>query len=1176
MFAASLRSWVQRTFAISKQARRSGRGRPRFRPRLDALEERLAPAVVVWDGGPLGTGTSWNDPANWVGERLPEAGDDAEIGAAFNGITITSTADVSINSVTSAAALRIMAGTFTVAATATITNMLTLADGTFTGAGDLTVSGLEWSGGTMAGTGRTVLAAGVTGEIAGIGRKTLDRTIDNAGTLSYPGDNLFFGKDAAGVINNQAGGTLNAVGSFYYNAGSGHAVNNQGTFNRSGPGITIFDFRVAFNNQGGTVNVQEGTLRLGIAGTSTGGEFNATAAGAILDLSGHTLRGRFTGSGAGTVQIDGPTTIGAGGATFDFSPGLLQWTRGALIGDALTNVGSLSLSVPNTKELRLTLNNAGTINDNGGGFSFGFAGGPSVLNNQAGGTYNTQGNVAFVVGTSVNPAFNNAGTFTHSGAGSAMFGTAAAFNIQGGTINVLAGAVELRGGGSASGPFTLAAGTVRITAGTYNLQAGANSTGAGTLEVGPLATLYVAGNVSVDRLTLAGTLSGYELTVNPGGTLTWVDGIMARGDRVVIATGATAVIMPSVNRKILDRTLDNAGTINYLGGDLFFGRQSVGVINNQAGGTFNVQGAGSFLVNELPPHGFDHAFNNLGTFNYDSPGGTSFGGSVPFNNQGGTINVLQGTFGLGPGVSTDGTFNVMTTSAVLRLGQPTLRGNFTGTGAGTILLDGGIALIGFGGATFNFPPGLFKWTGGILSGTVLTNLGSLTLATDTEKTLTVNLNNAGTIVYNGSGLVFGSGSSVDVTINNQAGGTVIAVGSFTRSRAFGHTFNNFGTFNRSGPGDTIFDDVTFNNLGGRVNVQTGTLSLRGSGGSASGPFDMASVDARLEISGSPYQVEAGTAFTGPGTLRIFQVSVNAAVSVSNLELFGYLTGAGAVTVTGNFVWTGGGTMSGTGSTTLAVGGHGLLDGFGVKTLDRRTLTLAAYTAWIQQHDLNLANGAQINITGDGVFDISNAQTIRGSGSIRNSGIVSKRDNTAATTVATGVAFSNEGGSVLLYAGALILVDGYTQTDGQTYLSPNTTLAAAGGVNIQGGVLSGFGTIDANVINSGRIEVADSVQTGTLIITGNYTQTTGGSLNIKIGAQGFDALLVGGTATLAGTMNVVRIDNFVPELNDGFRVFDAIGGLTGMFDFINGLGISPTRAFDPRYDQNGLELVVVEV
>jgi autotransporter-associated beta strand protein len=47
---------------------------PVFRPRLEALENRVVPATATWDGG--GATSNWSNPGNWVGDVLPAAGDD--------------------------------------------------------------------------------------------------------------------------------------------------------------------------------------------------------------------------------------------------------------------------------------------------------------------------------------------------------------------------------------------------------------------------------------------------------------------------------------------------------------------------------------------------------------------------------------------------------------------------------------------------------------------------------------------------------------------------------------------------------------------------------------------------------------------------------------------------------------------------------------------------------------------------------------------------------------------------------------------------------------------------------------------------------------------------------------------------------------------------------------------
>ncbi|MCY2986889.1 MAG: hypothetical protein NTY19_03365, partial [Planctomycetota bacterium] len=124
--------------------------------RFEQFEPRLLLSLVPWDGGPAGTGTNWSDPANWVGDVLPTAADDVQIGAAFASRTISSANNVTINQLTSEAALTISGGTFYAATTIQVNNTLTLSGGTLKHATVLPGSGghritFTSSGGTLDG-----------------------------------------------------------------------------------------------------------------------------------------------------------------------------------------------------------------------------------------------------------------------------------------------------------------------------------------------------------------------------------------------------------------------------------------------------------------------------------------------------------------------------------------------------------------------------------------------------------------------------------------------------------------------------------------------------------------------------------------------------------------------------------------------------------------------------------------------------------------------------------------------------------------------------------------------------------------------------------------------------------------------------------------------------------------
>ena len=210
--------FVSRFLTPSRWVRRPYKGRPSYRPVLEPLEDRLALAVILWDGGPHGMGHDWNDPANWVGGHLPGPDDDAQIGAEFAGTTIVSAYDVNINSLTSAASIAISHGTFSLAADSVLDNDLTLSGGTLAVAGTLSVGGAytqtagitRLDGGTLAVPlvdlqGGLLTGSGpILGDVQNAGLIDLGNAEHGlAGTLSIAGN---YTQTASGVLNVKIGG----------------------------------------------------------------------------------------------------------------------------------------------------------------------------------------------------------------------------------------------------------------------------------------------------------------------------------------------------------------------------------------------------------------------------------------------------------------------------------------------------------------------------------------------------------------------------------------------------------------------------------------------------------------------------------------------------------------------------------------------------------------------------------------------------------------------------------------------------------------------------------------------------------------------------------------------------------------------------------------------------------
>ncbi|MEY4386589.1 MAG: hypothetical protein RLY20_1872, partial [Verrucomicrobiota bacterium] len=171
---------------------------------LAICQQNIKATDIVWTNT---TGGNWNVAANWSPNTVPGATDSAII-------TNSGTYTVTINAASTVTNLTLggISGTQTLANASFV---LTLNDASFvgtngvfamdagatlTGNGNLTVQGiLNWTGGTMSGSGRTIVTNGATLNIAGFSYgKTLHRSLDlfGNGSVSAPsviaGNGVFF------------------------------------------------------------------------------------------------------------------------------------------------------------------------------------------------------------------------------------------------------------------------------------------------------------------------------------------------------------------------------------------------------------------------------------------------------------------------------------------------------------------------------------------------------------------------------------------------------------------------------------------------------------------------------------------------------------------------------------------------------------------------------------------------------------------------------------------------------------------------------------------------------------------------------------------------------------------------------------------------------------------------
>ena len=516
------------------------------------------------------------------------------------------------------------------------------------------------------------------------------------------------------------------------------------------------------------------------------------------------------------------------------------------------------------------------------------------------------------------------------------------------------------------------------------------------------------------------------------------------------------------------------------------------------------------------------------------PISTTLGGT--WEQAGGTLTLRSGTFT----VAADAVF----IPSVLAASNATFSFPADYTLEGLTLNE--TSLTGAGNVTVT---GAFNWSGGTLAagGKLILAPGSVSAWTGTgNKGVNRVLENGGTVTYSGTAWHFNLFATSSGRMDNLAGGTLIFDGDGDVQHNFGGTnvITNAGIIIRRGAGTTTINSLPLLSTG-TVRIEAGVLELP-VGTTLGGTWERA---------GGTLTLRSGTFTVAPDA--VFIPSVLAASNAtfnfpSDYSLEGLtltetnVTGAGNVTVTGSFNWSGG-TLAEGGKLILPPGSVSAWTGTGNKGINRvvensGTVTYSG-TAW----HFNLfatSSGRMENLAGgtlifDGDGDVQ--QNFGGTNAINNAGLIVRRG--AGTTTITSLPLNNTG-TVRIEAGALQPAGGFTQT----------------------GVLSGGGTFVGNLTNNGILR-PDPLPGAGLTINGALTQGAAGRVELTL--AGRDATLahrlltVTGAAALNGTLAVILRAPFDEEANAVMEViryasrsgdFTATEGLTGNF------GYDFTRAF----------------
>jgi hypothetical protein len=306
---------------------------------------------------------------------------------------------------------------------------------------------------------------------------------------------------------------------------------------------------------------------------------------------------------------------------------------------------------------------------------------------------------------------------------------------------------------------------------------------------------------------------------------------------------------------------------------------------------------------------------------------------------------------------------------------------------------------------------------------------------------------------------------------------------------------------------------------------------------------------------------------------------------------------------GTFSWEDG-TIGGTGTLGFSGGGTFLFAGTGDRvidglnfafnnltlpdgslTLQSGSLTLSGNTVLPAGVALNLAGGTLTNngslsVGGDfsltgGAFAGTGSLSMSGgslslpstntvawtnSGALTNTGtlnlagatITNAIDNQGTINLGGGLSFTQSltnRGTLNVQSGTSTFPSGVVQQSGDVVLSGGTL---QGDLNLNAGSLRGNGTVDGTV-TLGTVTLSPGASPGKLMVTGDLVLNAASVVRIELAGttptSGYDWIEVGGTASLAGTLNVSEISGFTAGPGMSFTVMQ-FASSTGAFSASN--------------------------
>jgi autotransporter-associated beta strand protein/T5SS/PEP-CTERM-associated repeat protein len=702
--------------------------------------------------------------------------------------------------------------------------------------------------------------------------------------------------------------------------------------------------------------------------------------------------------------------------------------------------------------------------------------------------------------------------------------------------------------------------------------------GGGTVTIGPSSSSAQLSIVGPSSTTFSGTLAGAGTLELDNGTLTLTGLGSSIGGLNICNCDTNGLIISGGSLNVTDPglgTVVEGGTLSVINGGTLQTTNLAVVISSAMlisgpGSTVTVNPAGLTEIGALVgPTSLTIAnggvLTSLGGAAIDS-GSPNFASTVTVTGAGSTWNVGVGlavggggTFG-GPGILTISNGGAVNATGLVGVGDPTGNSTLTVTGAGSTLTvlsallvgdttcacgpligtltvaDGGVVNSpGFTGiaqgSTLNL--GIGGLAGAIVTPAIV-NDGQIAANFTDTLTLAAAISGAGALSKAGAGTLILTGSSTYTGGTTITGGTlqlgnggasgsiagdVVNNGTFAINRsdtfAFGGVISGSGAFAQIGPGTTIL--TAANTYAGGTAINGGVLAV--------------AADANLGAA-------SGGLVFGGGTLQFLSgFTTNRAVTLN--------AGGGAFDTNGNSATLGGGISSSGGLTKLGAGTltlSGASSYSGATAVNAGTLQAGAANTFASGSAFTVASGATLDLNG---FS-QTVGSLAGAGNVTLGAatLTTGTDNTSTTFSGT---ISGTGGLTKIGAGTLVLT-GTNPYSGATAVNggrltvngaiPNSTLTVNGGAT-----LGGTGTIGNAIINNGTLSPGNSI--GTITVNGNLVMTAAASYLVEISPTNADRTNVGGTATLAGTVQAVfAAGSYVTR---AYTILSAAGGRIGTFN-----------------------------